>query len=106
MDLVYNNPISLSTLSPAERKNAPPNSGGAKRTPSDLGDLDLNLVAQGIGLDDAVNDGLVVQDLAGGHSCSAAVLHSIHEGTQLLVEQVAGRIQGDLGEVCLPAMVL
>ena len=54
-------------------------------------------MAQSIGLDDTVNDSLVVQDLAGGNSSSAAVLYSVHEGTQLLEEQVAAGIQGDLG---------
>ena len=64
---------------------------------SDLGDLHFDLVAQGIGLDDTVNDGLVVQDLAGGNSSGAAVLNSIDEGAQLLVEQVAGGLQRNLG---------
>ena len=73
-------------------KNAPPSMGGAKIMQLDLGNLDLDLVAQGVGLDDAVNDSLVVQDLAGGNGSGAAVLHSVHEGAQLLVEQVAGRI--------------
>ena len=49
-----------------------------------------------IGLDDAVDDGLVVDNLAGGYGGCAAGLHRCHEGAELLVEQVAAGIQGNL----------
>ena len=57
-----------------------------------LRNLHRNLMPDSIGLDDAVDDGLVVDDLAGGYGGCAAGLHSCHEGAELLVEQVAAGI--------------
>ena len=53
-----------------------------------LRNLHRNLMPDSIGLDDAVDDGLVVDDLAGGYGGCAAGLHSCHEGAELLVEQI------------------
>lgn len=57
-----------------------------------LRNLHRNLMPDSIGLDDAVDDGLVVDNLAGGYGGCAAGLHSCHEGAELLVEQVAAGI--------------
>lgn len=57
-----------------------------------LRNLHRNLMPDSIGLDDAIDDGLVVDDLAGGYGGCAAGLHSCHEGAELLVEQVAAGI--------------
>ena len=72
MDLVYNTPIvivndSFRLFAVPKQVKSPSRMGGAKDVKLDLGDLDLDLVAQSVGLDDTVNDGLVVQDLAGGN---------------------------------------
>ena len=53
-------------------------------------------MTDGIGLDDTVDDGLVVNDLAGRDGGGAAFLHCGHEGAELLEEQIAAVIQRDL----------
>ena len=57
----------------------------------DFGNFDLDLAAQLSGLADAVDDGLIVQDLAGGHGSAAVAVDGIQEGADLLVKQLAIR---------------
>lgn len=53
---------------------------------SDLIDLDLNLMTAFSGLNDTVNNSLVVENLRSGNRSGTACLNSIKEGAYLLIE--------------------
>ena len=52
----------------------------------DFGNLNGNLPPLLSGFDDAVDDSLIVQDLAGGNRRLGAILDGIQEGTNLFIE--------------------